>query len=765
MNTERPENDHDAEVGTAPGAEGNAGATDTGTAPDAEAAPKTSPKAPTGTSPEASPAVSPEKRPGAPAGGAEKLRDAERTEGAEGEGDAESEGGTEGAGGTAPSGAPDAPDTTRPAPDASDGTEAEAGESAPPTAGASEDTEAGTPAASASVTLTEAGRAADPADASAQASRPEQSPEAAPSPEVTDAAQADEATATDGTASPAAPVEEPEPAQTPEPSDAPGPAGATGTARTAQGPEDAAPEAAGATGTLGTAQGAEDAGPDASSGPAGSAAPAPLTPRPRRRRPAVLVASVAAAVLLVGGGGAYLASSASQGRADGGTSAGARGDATPPPLRLDGHTGTEDALVGVAPGEPNPYGGSYRAEGKLPEGPGKAAVHRASGTVGADEVARLAKALGVAGEPVLRGEQWRVGADDAGGPTLRVDRQAPGTWTFDRWAARGDDCRKRTVCGSEPAAGGEPVSEAVARKAAAPVLEAVGQKDAVSDARQVLGAQRVVNADPVIDGLPTYGWTTGITVDARGEVVAGSGRLKAPARGHTYPVVSAEKALELLNRKAGAGRGAADCATPVPLNGDGGTPEIACARPAPDAGAALAPSTVEKAVFGLSAQFVDARPALVPSWLFQVRPDGAGEEVAPVTVPYPAVDPAHLAPATPSAQSPTADGGPDRSTSAPAQRDVTVEGYTAEGRELTLRWTGGVCADYEAEVVKEDGKRVVVKVTETPWPDKVCILVAEVFEETVTLDAPLGTRQVVDEDGAAVPPVSPGARLPSPAAR
>ena len=97
------------------------------------------------------------------------------------------------------------------------------------------------------------------------------------------------------------------------------------------------------------------------------------------------------------------------------------------------------------------------------------------------------------------------------------------------------------------------MSEAVAKKAAAPVLKAVGQDDAKLDASQVMGAQRVVNADPVVGGLPTYGWTTGVTVSAQGEVVGGTGQLKAPVKSDTYPVLSAEKTLGLMNEAPGTG--------------------------------------------------------------------------------------------------------------------------------------------------------------------------------------------------------------------
>ncbi|MEV7888022.1 hypothetical protein [Streptomyces sp. NPDC088357] len=491
----------------------------------------------------------------------------------------------------------------------------------------------------------------------------------------------------------------------------------------------------------------------------------PEAPHSARRRSPVLVASVAAAVLLVGGGGAYLATSAAGGSGGGGTTSGANGDDTPPLLDLDGYTGGDGGTTGIAPGEPNPYGVTYQADGTLPDGPGEAPVYRATGEVTKDDVARLAKALGVDGTPVLEGKAWKVGGQEAAGPSLQVNQQAPGAWTFHRYAPGTDDCRSETVCASDPAApAGDPVSEQAAEKAAAPVLKAVGQDDAKVDASQVMGAQRVVNADPVVGGLPTHGWTTGVTVNAQGEVVGGSGQLRTPAKSDTYPVVSAEKALDLLNTVPATDHrmGIGGCATSVPL-------EDRLEAPCGSEGTSTPKQetiTVEKAVFGLASHYVDARQALVPSWLFEVRASGAQDGF---TVTYPAIDPKYLASATPSSgptdeptgqPSPRPTGpDPDEPTAAPAEHDVKVEGYTAEGDELTVTYTGGVCADYKASVVEGSGK-VTVRVTATPMPDKVCILIAKVYQETLRLEAPLGDREVVGSDGKEVPLEKAGARLP-----
>ncbi|MEV3990811.1 hypothetical protein AB0J57_18065 [Streptomyces sp. NPDC049837] len=465
----------------------------------------------------------------------------------------------------------------------------------------------------------------------------------------------------------------------------------------------------------------------------------PTQDSPRRRRSPLAVASVAAAVLLAGGGGAYFATVASDGDDRGGVPA-ADGK-QPPPLALDGHTERGPGTgPGIAPGEPDPGGVVYRAAGTLPKGPGSAHVYRPEGTVGADEVARLARALGVAGTPKAAGSAWKVGPDkDGSGATLHVERQAPGVWTFGT-APVGDNCLKGKDCptGGQPQGGGRPVSEAAAKKAAAPVLEALGQEDAGLDATQVMGAVRVVNADPVVGGLPTYGWSTGIQVGADGSLSGGSGRLKAPAKSHEYPVIGAAEALKLLNAGSGDGRvGIGGCATPAPLE-DSGTKPVAPCKPA--AKPAKETVTVSKAAFGLAAHYTAGRPALVPSWLFEVAPKG---DARPFTVTYPAVDPKHLAPAPPPATQPPSTPLPEP-TPGTGKAPRQVESYSLDGKILTARFWGGVCSKYTVKA-EESGTQVKLSVIETPIePGRVCILIAKELTATATLDQPLGDRHVVD---------------------
>ncbi|MFF3260855.1 hypothetical protein ACFYWO_16985 [Streptomyces sp. NPDC002932] len=477
---------------------------------------------------------------------------------------------------------------------------------------------------------------------------------------------------------------------------------------------------------------------------------------PRRRSP-LAVASVAAAVLLAGGGGAYWAATA----ADSGNveENGGLGAGEPPPLSLDERTGgpattpsspTSSAPPrGIAPGEPDPHGGRlvYRAAGALPDGPAKAAVRRTSGTVSAAEVTRLAKALDLKGIPQAEGTSWKVGSDgDGSGPVLRVGKQAPGTWTFARHGSGGtDNCGQKATCSGghvAPGGSGSPVSEKAAMAAAAPVLKATGQDAAALDARQLMGSARVVNADPVVDGLPTYGWATGVQVGTDGEVIGGGGQLKGLEKGAEYPVIGAADALKQLNaaQPSDGRKNIGGCATVAPLSGDKKPSGKSCGTRT-GAEPPTTTVTVDKAVFGLAAQYVDGKQLLVPSWIFTVRPaaGGTGNTVSQV-----AVDPAYLTKNAPSEKTP--DGG----GTTPA--GGTVQSYSADGRTLSVTFWGGVCSTYSASA-KEDGDTVRVTVTESkPDPEKMCVKIAKKLTRTVTLDQPLGDRKVVDaESGAGVP--------------
>ncbi|MGW6396450.1 hypothetical protein ACWFR1_39485 [Streptomyces sp. NPDC055103] len=530
-----------------------------------------------------------------------------------------------------------------------------------------------------------------------------------------------------------------------------------------------------------------------------------------RRRRRLVTASVAAGVLLAGGGGVYLAVAAAapgEGTPAGAESRAADKAAAPPPLRLEaggtGGGGTGDG-AGIAPGEPDPGGGPngtvYTAKGPLPHGPSSAAVHRPEGLVTSAEVTRLAEALGVPGSPALVGEVWTIRPEkDGSGARLDVAREAPGNWTYSWYdgGPAGDSCLKGKACPppgeTKPSPGGSPVSEAAAKAAAAPVLKAIGQDDAKVSATQVMnGSVRVVNAEPVVGGLPTYGWSTGLHIGPDARPVAGSGMLKEPAKGDTYPVIGAEKALAELNEASkGTGPiGIGGCATDPPAGApevgtpkmgipemgkpdsempeagkpDAGVPDSGKPTGRPDLGepgtgsstpgapcqtivdmAAPDQVPVTRAVFGLAAQDVAGERLLVPAWLFTADPADA----APYTVTRTAVAPEFLAPPAKPSPEPTPAPEPDEGT-APARQ---VESFRTEGdgRKLSVTFWGGVCSDY-AVTALESADRVTVRVKETPRdPGRACIAIAVEVTKTVTLDRPLGDRPVVDAaSGEAVP--------------
>jgi hypothetical protein len=481
----------------------------------------------------------------------------------------------------------------------------------------------------------------------------------------------------------------------------------------------------------------------------------------RSRRSPLILAAAAVAVLAAGGGGAYWASTASSG---GGSTPG--GNGAPPPLALDsapggdaGGTGGGNGGNGIAPGEPDPNGVVYRASVKLPGGPGKAPVFQPRGTVSEADATRLARALGVEGAVRLEGGSWRAGVTkDSSGPTLTVSQKAPGTWSFARYGTGGsDNCPKGKMCpmhttGADTASGsgadggtgsGSPVSEQAAKAAAAPVLKALGQDDAKLDAKEILASARVVNADPVVDGLPTYGWTTGIQVGPDGQVVGGSGQLKMPDKGATYPVISADQTLAQLNSHVTKRPKPKDCTGPVPVEGQptkGRLPSDPqgniqpCKQPTPST------VTIDGATFGLAAQFVDGTPTLVPSWLFQVKPD-AGQ---PFTITAPAVAPQYVTKPPTGAPVPP----PSGSATAPGTHGQALESYALapDGRTLNVTFWGGVCSTYTA-TADESGDGVRVKVTgQVKDPKKMCIMLAKQQTVSVQLHEALGARKVLDAD-------------------
>ncbi|GAA1886137.1 hypothetical protein [Streptantibioticus ferralitis] len=509
------------------------------------------------------------------------------------------------------------------------------------------------------------------------------------------------------------------------------------------------------------------------SGSAGTSGVSEPTGGPRRRRSSLTVALVAGAVLVAGGGGAYWAASAAGGT-PGPAAAGPRSG--PAPLALSGWAAADGAAPGL----------QYRATGALPSGPGSAPVFQPRGEVSRDDVAKLAAALGVSGPVTLDHGLWRAApSHNAPGPTLQVAQQAPGSWAFSRDGS-GTGCRPSTANGGEVSATGRAIcysperamqsataaassgtaaSPDQAKHAAAPVLTALGLDGARVDATHTAGGFRSVVVDPVVGGLATHGWQTTLQVGSDGGLSSGSGRLAALTQGASYPAVSAQRALNELN---GSGTGPSTSPSTGPSTGPGadpstgpcrtmhpGIPGSAPSGPADPGDLPLRvpsrcavgkpqPLDVRGARFGLSAQFVNGRPELVPSWLFQVAQpvDQRTTEIA-----QPAVDPKYIVPPAGTSPASTPPGNGNTSSR------VHIESYTTDGATLTLHFWGGVCSNYSATVVSQSADAVKVQITSAAKnPKQICVLIAKSISTQVTLDKPLGGRTVYDSsDGQAVP--------------
>lgn len=310
----------------------------------------------------------------------------------------------------------------------------------------------------------------------------------------------------------------------------------------------------------------------------------------------------------------------------------------------------EAAASGIASG-----GSRYVLAGKLPDGqPADQLVWRVTP---ADSVAarRVARALRLDGEPTRIKGGWVLRAPHANRLLVRAD----GSWSFGMDCFAGSPIEAESadvmcasaVGGTASAAGGssngtapavtasprptdapEPVdppqtlpapargpTSAEALRAAGPILDALGLADARATVTDGLPATTVQAAYDV-HGTTTVGFTTTLTFGGRDQLVAGDGWLPAVSEGDRYPVVTAQRAYELLKQQ------------PRPML------EMCMRRPDGKPGCAdFPPTVITGATLGLSMAQDNGRPTVVPAWLFSVK--GQKEPLVQV-----AVEPSYLAP-------------------------------------------------------------------------------------------------------------------------
>jgi hypothetical protein len=160
-------------------------------------------------------------------------------------------------------------------------------------------------------------------------------------------------------------------------------------------------------------------------------------------------------------------------------------------------------------------------------------------------------------------------------------------------------------------------SEQQARTDAAPILAALGLQAATVTVQR--GSPTTsVEADPTVDTTPASGWPTRLDFDDNDHVVSADGWLHQTTRGDSYPVITAQRAFDLLQQ------------TPF------ARPEVCMVRKDGKPGCAnFPPQRITGARLGLAVHHDDKGAILVPAWLFTV-------ESQPQPIAQIAVDPAYL---------------------------------------------------------------------------------------------------------------------------
>lgn len=169
--------------------------------------------------------------------------------------------------------------------------------------------------------------------------------------------------------------------------------------------------------------------------------------------------------------------------------------------------GTADKAMAIYPG----YGAAIIPGPDLPDEPGTARGFRLDGSdVDVEALAReLAAAFGVDGSPSRQDYGWTVGSSDGTGPSIWVGDDATISWSFsdprqDPWSC---GVRSEPMPEPMPADGASGGSEgADAAQPCDPEVEPIDQRDALREARKVLGTLGVTEAS--VEGVDLE-WETG----------------------------------------------------------------------------------------------------------------------------------------------------------------------------------------------------------------------------------------------------------------
>ncbi|HEX4697892.1 MAG TPA: hypothetical protein VH857_00870 [Actinomycetes bacterium] len=343
----------------------------------------------------------------------------------------------------------------------------------------------------------------------------------------------------------------------------------------------------------------------------------------------------------------------------------------------------------------------------------------------------LATSLGFAGTGTATDGGW-TWSGGTGGHQLRILED--GQWSFD------------TGLPSPPT----PVPPAEAIRLVSGLLQTLGLTGAHAAAP---AAPTVVQANPTVDGRPTAGLVTVLSVGPAG-VENGAGWLVRSGSGPAYPLMSARAAWNQLVR------------TPLPM------PLIACPEPGTpgsDPVTCGGPITVTGAQLGRAPQQSTDGQLLVPAWLFTV--DGSPQPLVEVAVEPRLVVPASAGAGTSGTVtggggSSTGSGGvpvpdltatpvppapPSAGTVAPVQQSHFTS-VRATGSVLDVRFWGGVASCFGYDVrVSETSSVVRLRLVEHRVDGKqVCPDLAMEHQQRAVLGDPLGRRTVIDAETGAV---------------
>jgi hypothetical protein len=267
-----------------------------------------------------------------------------------------------------------------------------------------------------------------------------------------------------------------------------------------------------------------------------------------------------------------------------------------------------------------------------------------------------------------------------------------------------------------------------ARKAAKLILDDLGLSDADLSVEGA-GEHAFVQAAPRVGGLPTWGYSTQLEVDAEGKAVGGSGYLARATEGASYPLVTAAAAFDNLPEQP---RTMMLC----PANAD-------CPQPVP--------AKVTGAELGLMlTALADEEAALLPAWLFTV-------EGWPMPLAQPAIEPRFLSLPTP--EPVQVDPGlvdPGRPAEPPQPVDPTGSRSSfafdsafpsADAPNVLIVQYGdsGSCPHTNVSpVVKESADTIVVTLEADAMGKKICTDDYRQQLVTLKLTSPLADRKVID---------------------